>query len=45
MPNIAKFWLEDQEIGKKAMEDFTNSSLTEKSVGFLNPIKRSKHSK
>ena len=41
-PDIAKDLIEAQDIGRKAMEDFINTRLVEKSVGFHNPIKRNK---
>ena len=41
-PDIAKDLLDAEDIGRKAMEDFINSSLVDKSVGFHNPIKRNK---
>ena len=41
-PGIAKDLLEAQDIGSKAMEDFIDIHLNEKSVGFHNPIKRNK---
>ena len=41
-PEINKNPIEAQNIGRKALEDFINSRLVEKSVGFHNPIKRNK---
>ena len=41
-PDIAKNLLEAQDIGRKAMEDFIDSHLVEKSVGYQNLIKRNK---